>query len=88
MSGNGQERQEIHPAPTNISWEIGLVPSARGVLVRNEISTVTGTFVFFLPADGAIGQGEQLQRLGVQARSGLIITGDLPPAPTEHPEAN
>jgi hypothetical protein len=90
MSLDGQGPQddapEIRAVPTEFAWLTSIGPAADGkVVVRNEIRNIHGSFVFFLPADGAIAMGEQLRKLGVQAKTGFIITGEIP---EQRPEGN
>jgi len=77
--------EEIQPRPTNLSWEVAIVLEGGRVLLRNEIRTATGAFVFYLPPDLAREMAAKLEDLGERAGRGIIVPRETLP---QDPERN
>ena len=78
---NDDGERDIVPAPATYQWEMAIIVVGGSFLVRNEIRSPFGSFVFFLQPDHALAQAEALKEYALQAKSGIIKATELPKGP-------
>jgi len=82
------EQPPIVPEPTNLSWESAVVIHQGRLLLREEVRTRTGTFVFFLPPEMAELMAEHLIHHARLAKQGIIVPGEMLLRPPADPKNN